>query len=342
VSPFGPVWIIEHAFLLLASIVLGRWIFGYLLKQFSVQLLMILTTTTLVIFLLTTVAFTGLLVGNIEKQTLGELQTNARVLQYTIESKKAEVLSDAQVTAQNPEIISATRDSTRKTLADFAELILLAKKENVLVITGDTGQVLARGEDRERTGDSLSNDPLVKRALLGESVTSIVSKDGVVAPTLSVFAATPVRDGAKIVGVVLTGASIDPAFVDGMKVATGLESTIYGDTVISATTLTEPDGVTRLIGMKLTRPDITSRVLGKNEPYAGALMLANTPYFAALLPLADVDNNPVGMLLVGKPQLSSLATAGQSIELTFLVTVALLVLSIVPTYMIAQYITKQI
>jgi sensor histidine kinase regulating citrate/malate metabolism len=303
---------------------------------------MILTATTIVIFLLTTVAFTGLLVRNIEQQTLSELETNVRVLAYSIESKKAEVLSDAQVAAQNPQIIAATRDKTRNMLADITSTILLAKKESTLVVTGDTGQVLARGEDRDRAGDSLSDDPLIKRALLGESTSSIVSKNGVVAPSLYIYGASPIRDGTTIVGAVLTGSAIDPAFVDGMKAATGLESAIYGDTVVSATTLTAPDGVTRLIGMKLNRSDITSVVLGKNEKYSGALTLANTPYFGAFLPLTDVDNNPVGMILIGKPQISSLATAGRSIELTFLITVALIIFSIAPTYMIAKYIANQL
>jgi len=340
-APFGPVWLVEHALLLASSLVLGRWIFGYLLKQFSVQLFMILTTTIIAIFLLTTVAFTGLLVRNIEGQTLAELETDVRVLAYTIDSKKSEVLSDAQVASQNPQIIAATRDSTRKTLADLTETILLAKKESTLVITSDSGLVLARGEDRDRAGDSLSDDPLVKRALMGQSATSVVSRTGVVAPSLFIYGASPIRDGATIVGAVLTGTAIDPAFVDGMKTATGLESAIYGDTVVSATTISSAGGA-RFIGMKLNRPDISGMVMGKNQKYSGTVTLANTPYFGAFLPLTDVDNNPVGMLLVAKPQRTTLSTAGRSIELTFLVTIALLAISIVPAHGIAKYIGDQI
>jgi len=60
------------------------------------------------------------------------------------------------------------------------------------------------------------------------------------------------------------------------------------------------------------------------------------------LPLKDVDNNPVGMLFVGKPQVGVLQAAGRSIEMTFLVAVILLVLSIIPAYFISKYLTNQI
>jgi hypothetical protein len=342
VSAFGPFWIIEHIVYLAAAIVFGKWVFGYLLKQFETQLFMIFTVSILIIFLITTVSFSGLLVKNVQDETLKQLSTNVKVLSFTIDGRKSELLSDAQVVAQNPDIITAVGTSTRKPIADFAQQFLIAKKESTLVIVSERGQVLARGEDRERAGESLSDDPLIKRALLGDSASSVVTRDGVLAPELSVRAATPITSEGKIIGAVLAGALIDNTFVEGLKTATGLETIIYGGNQVSASTIVSIDGKSRLNGIKEERGVIKTKVLINGESYTGDATLLGVPYFGAYSPLKDADGNAVGMLLVGRPQYSVLQTAGRSIELTFLVTAILLVFSVIPAYLVARYLSRQI
>ena len=341
-APFNTIWLIEHSLLLISAICLGRWVFGYLLKQFTTQLFMIITIITIAIFLLTTVTFTGLLVRSIQDETLLQLETNVQVLSYTLESKKAEVVSDAQVAAQNFQIIAGVRDEVRTVLADTAQDMLLTKKASSLLILGSSGQVLARGEDRDRIGDSQSDNPLIKRALLGETVSSIVSQDGVVSPQLFIEAAAPIRDQSSIIGVVLMGSAIDSAYVDGIKSSTGLESTIYGDNRVSATTLSTSGGDARLVGVRMDRSDIKKIVLSEGKRYTGPVTLADIAYFGAFMPLTDVDNNPLGMLFVGKPQISVLQAASRSIELTFIVTAILIGFSIFPALWISKYLVDQL
>ncbi len=342
VRPFGVLWIIEHLFLLAASVGFGMWVFRYLLKQFEAQLFMILTTSIVIIFLITTVVFTGLLLKNIEDATTTELKTDVNVLSYVIDSKKAELLSDVEVVAQNPDIIDATSTTSRVKLAGLLPDILLAKNESTLVVTGDAGQVLVRGENINQPGASLSNDSLVKRALLGQSAASVVTHDGVLAPIISIEAAAPIRSNGTIVGVVLAGTLVDNAFVDGIKTATNLDAVIYGDNQVSASTLVMPDGKSRLVGIKEEHAAIKTAVLTNGGNYTGSITLVSQPYFGAYLPIRDVDGNPIGMLLVARPEVSVLTAAGRSIEFTFLLAAVLLVLAIVPAYFIAAYIASQV
>jgi len=342
VAPLGPLWIIEHIIILASFWVMRSWVFTYLFKRLETQLFMIFTIVIVVIYLATTVTFTALLAKNIQDEVLRELSTNVQVLQFGLASRQEETLSTAQVLAQNPQLITALEAKSRAGLGDLVQGYLLSKKQNTLVVVGDAGQVMARGEDRERVGDSLSEDPLVKRALLGESVSSVVTRQGVVAPELSVASATPVKSGAVIVGAVLAGTTIDSAFVDGLKRSTGLEGSLYADNQLSATTLTTADGSTRPVGIKEEHRDIKTKVLQKGEPFSGGVSFLGRPYFGAYLPIKDLDRNPVGMLFVGKPQFHVLQTAGKSIELTFIIASVLLVFSIVPAYLVAKYLTNQI
>lgn len=352
VAPFGLFWLLGHAVLVISMLILGRWVYGYLLKRLQSQLFMIFTSVILVIFLLTTITFTALLLKNLQDETLSRLETDVKVLNYAVESKRGENLSDAETLAQDSQVVAAvdTNDGSprgeagksRKFLSDSVQSFLLSKKKSILVVVSGTGQVLARGEDPERVGNSISDDPLIKRSLLGETASSVVTRDGALGPEVSIRGSTPIKSGDKVIGAVMTGSTIDNAFVDGVKSATGLEAAVYGDNILSATTLVASDGKSRYIGIKEEGASIKEKVLRKGESYTGSVNLLNTPYFAAYLPLRDVDTNPVGMLFVGKPQVGVLQAAGRSIEMTFLVAVILMVISVFPAYFIAKYLTNQI
>jgi len=342
VAPFGLLWIFEHLTLIVAMFILGKWIWSYLIKRLETQLMMIFTTSTLVIFLLTTAFFTTASMRNLRGGTLSNLEINVNVLKFTIESKKAESLSDAQVIAQNSEVITAINNEDRKTLTDLTTKILLAKRQTFLVVVDSQGKILVRADDPEKGVGSLSDDSLVKRALRGEDASSIVTKDGAMAPEVSVRAATPVRNGDDLIGAVVIGSLIDNAFVDGLKDATGLDSSVYGDNLRSATTFIAPDGKSRWVGIKEETAEVKKKVLVDGEDFTGSVNILNVPYFTAYTPLKDVDGNPVGMLFVGTPQVSLLKAASETIELTFLVTAGLLIVSVFPAYFVSKFIIEQI
>jgi hypothetical protein len=342
VNPFGVLWILEHIVLIISMVILGKWVWGYLVKRLETQLFMIFTTTTLVIFLLTAVFFTSVSLVNLREDILENLRINVSVLQFSIDGKKAEILSDAQLIAQNMNVVSAINEKDRSALSDLAVTTLIAKKQAFLVIVSSTGEILARGDDPDKIGGSMSDDPLVKRALQGNDVSGIVTREGVMAPSVSIRAAVPVKSGADIIGAAIIGQSIDNAFVDNLKDATGLDASIYGDNVRSATTFVSPDGKSRWVGIKEETAEVERRVLVEGSDFAGGVNILNIPYLAAYTPLKDVDDNPVGMLFVGRPRISTVQAASGLIEQTFMVTVILLVLSIFPAYFVSKYIVDQV
>jgi hypothetical protein len=342
VAPFAPLWIIQHLFLLAATILLGRWVFAYLLKRLQTQLFMIFTSLTLVIFLLTTVTFTYLLLRNLENDALSHLTTDVNILAYSIDSKKNEILSDTQVAADNPTLKKAINDNDRKALRDIASSLLLSKKESFLVITASNGSVLMRGDDPERFGDSISADSLFQKAANGESASSVVTRDGVLAPTVSLRAAVPIMDNNTIIGTVILGTDIDNTYVDEVKRATKLDASVYGGNKRSATTFISADQKSRWVGIAEENGSIKKTVLVDGKPFVGTSNILNTPYLSAFLPLKDADNVPVGMLFVGREKIEILQTAGKSIELTFIISAILLLLCIIPAYLISKFIAGQI
>ena len=343
VKAFGASWILEHLLLLAGVVLLGLWVWKYLTKRFLSQLFMIFVTVSIVIFLLTTVSFTYLLMRNVQNSALDNLQTASAVLDYAIDAKKAETRANAESLAQNPSVVSAISAKNHKQLVGLTEDFLPGRAQSSLIITTDSSQVLLRAEDPDRWGDSISSDTLVRRALVGQDASSIGSTQGVLAPTVYIKSAVPVRDAAdKIIGSVTVALQADNGFVDGIKRSTGLDSAIYADNIRSATTFVGPDGKSRQIGVKEPSQAINNLVLESGGIFKGPLDILNRPFLAVYSPLRDADDAVVGMLFIGQPQSDILKTAGRSIELTFIAAAILLLASIIPAYFTAKHLSRQL
>jgi len=342
-ASFGTLWFINQALLLIGVVILGRWVWHYLTVRFMSQLFMIFTTATLVIFLATTVSFTYLLVNNIKNSTLNNLATTASVLSYAVDSKKTESLANTETIAESPAVATAVADNDHQSLVSLTSTYLADKKQSSLIIVNDDGQVLLRAEDPSRWGDSLSSDTLLLRAIVGQSVTSVSSSEGVLAPIIYIRSAVPIMNTSnQIVGVAIGSLQIDNAFVDGIKNATGLDSSVYAGNILTATTFLNPDGITRSIGTLERNTNIENTVLSNGQNYKGTESILNRQYSVVYVPLKDADNNVIGMLSVNQPQDQILKTAGRSIELTYIIAALLLVVSVVPAFLIARSIAKQV
>lgn len=340
---YGPVWFAENLFLLGASILLGRWVWRYLTKRFMSQLFMIFTGSIILIFLATTLTFTFILLRSIKSATLENLTTTANVLNYALDSKRAETASTAEALSYSPEYKAAILAKDHAKLEKLTTDYLSTNKLSSLIITTDTGQVLLRAEDTDRWGDSLSSDPLVRRSLVGQKNSSISSISGAIAPTVYIKSTAPVKSPSNIVlGTITAGVAIDDAFVDGIREATGLDASIYSGNVRSATTTLAADGKSRWVGIKEQNKTVNQKVLEKGETYSGSINILNRPYLAVYRPLLDVDNTPVGMILIGQPQTELLKVANQSIQRTFVLATVLLVASVIPAYFVSKYITRQL
>jgi methyl-accepting chemotaxis protein len=111
---------------------------------------------------------------------------------------------------------------------------------------------------------------------------------------------------------------------------------------VAAATLKTGTGKERWMGMEVSDVVIVERVLGNGEEYSGSVTLMGVPYYGAYVPLADVDEEVVGMLFVGKPQFAVLSAAGQAVEATFIAVALLIVLSIAPAGWVARYVSYQV
>lgn len=340
-SDFGPLWLIIRLVGTLGLVILAKWTLGYIRFRLASQLFVSTVSASLLIFLVTTIFFTFLLLRNIEQDSLDHLRTDVKVLQYSLERLQKEALSDVQSISQDTVFLNAFENKNKKELSKITSDYLLFQNTNFLAVTDRDGNVLMRAEDKEKIGDNLLSDPVVKSALLGRKLSTVVTSPGIFLPLVEIKAAMPIMIDGEIQGAVATGFLVDEAFVDGVKSITGLDVTVFADKRRAATTFLLPDGKSRAVGTIESNDSIISKVLEKGEIFLGPSQVLNQSYYTAYAPLKTNGDKTIGMLFVGKQQTELIKAANRSLELTFLGSIILMIVSIFPAYYISKYMQDQ-
>lgn len=339
VRPFGIVWILKHGTLLVSSLLIHRWVFNYLFRRITSQIFIIFVSLILTVFVFTVVSFSVILLNNFESESTARLETDVKVLGYAVDSAESTLLSDAEVISQNRDIIDGVSNED-KNLSQVVEDLLLTKKLSYLAVLDKEGKVLARGEDPDRVGDSLSGDPLIQKATQGESSKSIVKKDGAASPIISIHSAAPIRKNGKTIGAVSLGVILDNSFLDGIKKSTGLEASIYAGDLLSATTI-KVDGKERFLGIK-GDANASQKVLSEGKEYSGRIDIFGIGYFASYLPIKDIKGDVIGMLFAGTPEVNILVAAANSVQNTFTLSIGVVIFAVIIAYFISKNLSDQV
>lgn len=346
-SDYGILWNIQHSVEFVGVVILALWVWGYIRFRLHVQLFVSIIALSLILFLTTTVFYTFLLLANLEHDALSHLKTDVNVLQYALLGVKEKTLAHAQTVAHDARMQHAVKTQDKLLLYTLATDYMINQKTTSLVIASTSGEVLMRAEDNERTNDTVGNNPIVKNAAIGTEQATTIYEDGVMSPVVSVLAAVPIRQLTEsgestdtILGVVMTSIVIDSAFVDGVKSVTELDVTVFGGNKRAATTFLAPDGKSRFVGTLETNKKVLDTVLTKGEIYTGSTHVFNLPFYAAVAPLETHENTIIGMLFIGKLQNTLTDAAKKSIDLTFLGSVVLMILMLIPAYFLSRYLTE--
>lgn len=318
-SKFGYLAMVIIVLEFLASIILIKWVWGYVRFRAGVQIFLTTLGLTLLIFLVTTFSFTYLLLKNIEGNILESLETDAKVALLNIERLQFDAMASVKALAINNKI-------------DLSD-----QNFSFVYITDDKGKVI----DKDIKNVSLSDDPTFLSAIKGKSLSTITISNGAVSPNIEVKATSPIYDGKeKIIGTAQVGYYVDNALLDGIKDLTGMEITVFGGDTRSASTINLDNEKTRFIGIPEENSKITEKVLKDGQTWSGANSIVNKNYYSTYIPLKGYEGKIIGMVTVSKPQLILTKLSQNSIQNTFIVSALLLIFSIIPAYFIAKYIEE--
>lgn len=194
-----------------------------------------------------------------DEQAERRVDLAAAGVQGSVDDMKDKIRTHAVSFANLPDLVEAVHKKDTVHLQQIANGLLANYSLDVLTITDEHGNVLARGHSDSK-GDSVANQTNVRKALAGE--VSVGFEEGTVAK-FSLRAGGPIKIDGSIIGTIATGidVSASTSFVDNMKKRFNVECTVFQKDVRVSTTL-ERDGK-RIIGTKMDNPKVIETVLEK-------------------------------------------------------------------------------
>ncbi len=241
-------------------------------------------------------------------------------------------------TASNPDVVAAFSAGDVECLAAYAKTLSESKDSALTytVFTDTQGNVIARGDDRRKIGEP-STWSVVRKALGGTFGAGIEATE---VSSIDLHVAYPIRDGNnKLAGCVVIGIDLAAEqFVDPIKIAYGVECTLFsGDTRVATTII---DNGRRVIGSKLNNPKIVEDVLSGGKVVHSQGVIFNNSYKTVYWPMVNADSKPMGMYFVGKSMNIVEAAASRQMWTTVLLVAAVVVLMFLIAFLITRGIVK--
>jgi sensor histidine kinase regulating citrate/malate metabolism len=286
-----------------------------------------------------TLAFSLILINQIEAATRANLLTNAKVLDLAISRFKEEALAKARFLAARADIKDALVRNKFLELESLTKESLEDEKLGFLTILNKEGEVILRAHALTQREDNLSRESAVRSALAGKEIVTIESSP---AEEFSIRAAAPIFSQGKIAGVIIAGFLLDNALVDNIKRITGLEMSIYEMDIVVATTLLNPDGRTRSTGSKVVDLQVKENVLTQGQEITLRTEILSRPALASYLPLKNSEEKIIGMISSLKPQQEILALANAVNRLTLVTVAVLMLLSVLPIYLFTRRLSLEV
>lgn len=337
VAPYGLAWLGQRVLLLMALMILGKWVFYYLLKRLFTQMVLLFSLMALGIFVGVAVGYSSLMVGVMEKQIVSRLESEVGVLAYIIEQKLLSALTSAQALANNPQLQGLSEVKNYSGVMELLRLQVSEKGFDAAMVVNENGMVLARGEEPERFGDSVSNDFLVARVLEGKAVTGVAIEEGIVAGELVIKAGVPME---MVGGGVVLGERLDTVFTDGLAAASGMEIGFVINETIGAASITDGAG-NRIGGTKFVEGQVWNQVVGEGVWYGGRVRLAEGVFLAGMAPVGQ-ESGRAGAVFTAIPEASVFAALVGVLQLSLVLALGMLVAVLPLILVFARYIERQV
>lgn len=327
---FDAAWIFGHLLEVVGLSLLTIWVWQYLKMRIREMLLMIFFSGALLVSIVVTLAFSMILVRQIELAVMNNLTTNVKLADYLILHLKEESLSKSRIFASTVDL----RDSLMKN--DFGKIEKMATsfvdQENLslLNVADKNGDIIIRTGRTARKEDNVLAGRVGQMLEDGYSVATIDSDSG---DKFSIKALSPVLSpGGSVIGYVVAGFVLDNPFVDSLKKITGLDVSVYDNDNISASTIVGLDGRTRISGTNLSDLFIYENVLKSGKSLTLSHDIVSRPFVSSYLPLRNINNDVVGMISVSRSQREIFEIANTTNILTLIAVIIIMVILALPIF----------
>jgi hypothetical protein len=327
---FDTVWIFGHMLEVLGLFLLAVWVWQYLKMRIREMLLMIFFSGALLVSIVVTLAFSMILVRQIELAVMNNLTTNIKLADYLILHLKEESLSKSRIFASTVDLREYLAKNDFGKIEKMANSFIAQENLSLLNIADKNGDIIIRANRTTRKEDNVLVARVGQMLEDGYSVATIDSESG---DKFSIKALSPVLSpNGSIMGYVVAGFVLDNPFVDSLKKITGLDFSVYDNDKIAASTIVGLDGRTRISGTNLSDRFISDNVLKSGKAITLSHDIVSRPFVSSYVPLRNINDEIAGMLSVSRSQREMFEIASTTNMLTLISVIVIMALLAIPIF----------
>lgn len=304
---------------------------------------------------------------NTIRQAQDRVQLHIQASWEIFNGKSERMQAALEILAQDDQVNAFLQDPQNQVLAinarTYLESVRQLQNMDVLTLMNDEGRVLLRTRAPYHSGELVTDDPVVRRALAARKPaegTVILAQDrlerggeGLLAQCLQnggeprgmmQSVAVPIIWNDRLIGILQMGSLVNGASAkvdrirdtvfkneqyNGKPLGT---ATIFMGDLRTSTNALDSQGK-RAVGTRAS-PEVVQRVLNEGKPWTGRAWVVDTWYLAQYDPIRDPDGAVVGMLYVGELEQKYLDLRTQALALFLAVIVAGMLLAFIVFWLI--------
>jgi eukaryotic-like serine/threonine-protein kinase len=237
-----------------------------------------------------TLAFTTVQADRLARTTIDEGLKETRDVWRTIQTDRFNKLRlGVRVLANDPYFKAAIAERDQNTALDSLGERGQDLAADFMMATDPSGKLLARTDRPSDTGDDLSHDPIVKRALEGDDSASLWQQGD----QLYTAVAVPMQTGPELVGVMVAGYRLDE------KVASDIHKLTHSDIAFLVRAPGAPEKLA-VSSLGPLEPALAAQVANPQMAHSDApyeLELAGDRYIGIRVPLKSAAGDEIGATL---------------------------------------------
>lgn len=335
VRDYGILWIVQYCLLAFGLLLVGSWVFSYLLKRFETQLTLFLSLITTIVLASSVVIYSYFTVRGVSTSLINQSKVMAQLVAKSNAEKSMELLSRLKLFVESrnlSEALASNQMEQLKSDLDKVSRLGLLSRSWVLDPSGKT--MVTWGGD--------SKDEMIDRVVFKKA-----QKDGEafgyeqLGEALYILATEKiVSESGQVTGYIVFAKLVNS--LDHSKMGTwgdwGVVSSL-GETVVAVS----DNKYSKLVGVKQTEKQLKEKVVERGESLSLAkVSILDKDFLGTWVPLTNANGTPIGSMAV----VVEIDNVWNQIEIltleSYRVGILLLMFMLLPALWIATYLKKQI
>ncbi len=276
------------------------WVFlKYPRLRFVDKMQVVLRGLVLLTVMMVIMPMAVLILYNVQQISIQTVARDSKSIQDYLEKDKQQVLSASQIISGNQYVINVFSKTNKKKTVSVDEIhqILIETGMSFAIFVDQYGVVVNGLSSDGRELDTVSIEPwLYERAFSGQNVVALVER---FITNIDIVGAAPVYQNDKLVGIVLTGLTVDDSYFIKLKKNLQLDAYLFSNNSIIASS--QP--LTKKQRLDIAQDYLMSKILDKlylsKEPLTDEITFLKQPFYISLVPVFGPQRNIQGAIMTG-------------------------------------------